>query len=92
MLRHYDQIGLLKPDSVDVWSSYRSYSPEQLSVLNRLVALKDLGLSLEQVRRVLADRVGLAELRGMLRRAAPSWRTRCVLPAPGWQQSNQGFG
>jgi DNA-binding transcriptional MerR regulator len=47
MLRHYDQIGLLKPDSVDVWSSYRSYSPDQLSVVNRLVALKDLGLSLE---------------------------------------------
>ncbi len=67
MLRHYDQIGLLKPDSVDVWSSYRSYSPEQLSVLNRLVALKDLGLSLEQVRRVLADPVGLDELHGMLR-------------------------
>lgn len=67
MLRHYDQIGLLKPDRVDQWSSYRSYSPEQLSVLNRLVALKDLGLSLEQVRRVLADRVGLAELHGMLR-------------------------
>ncbi len=67
MLRHYDQIGLLKSDSVDAWSSYRSYSPEQLSVLNRLVALKDLGLSLEQVRRVLADRVGLVELHGMLR-------------------------
>ncbi len=31
------------------------------------MALKDLGLSLEQVRRVVADRVGLAELHGMLR-------------------------
>jgi len=67
MLRHYDQIELLKPDSVDVGSGYRSYSPEQLSVLNRLVALKDLGLSLEQVRRVLADPVGVDELHGMLR-------------------------
>ena len=67
MLRHYDAIGLLTPDSVDARSSYRSYSPEQLSVLNRIVALKDLGLSLDQVGRILADRVGVAELRGMLR-------------------------
>jgi DNA-binding transcriptional MerR regulator len=67
MLRHYDQIGLLKPDSVDAWSSYRSYSPEQLSVLNRIVALRDLGLSLEQVGRILADQVGVDELHGMLR-------------------------
>lgn len=27
MLRHHDQIGLFKPDSVDVWSGHRSYSP-----------------------------------------------------------------
>ncbi len=67
MLRHYDEIGLLKPDSVDACSSYRSYSPEQLSVLNRIVALKDLGLSLDQVGRILADRVGVGELHGMLR-------------------------
>lgn len=67
MLRHYDEIGLLAPDSVDAASGYRSYSPEQLSVLNRIVALKDLGLSLDQVGRILADRVGVAELHGMLR-------------------------
>jgi DNA-binding transcriptional MerR regulator len=67
MLRHYDAIGLLVPDHVDPASGYRSYSPEQLSVLNRLVALKDLGFSLEQVRSVLAETVGIDELRGMLR-------------------------
>ncbi|OFE15603.1 hypothetical protein BA895_22110 [Humibacillus sp. DSM 29435] len=67
MLRHYDSIGLLKPDRVDAWSSYRSYSPEQLTVLNRVVALKELGLSLEQVGHILTDEVGPVELRGMLR-------------------------
>ncbi len=67
MLRHYDEIGLLRPDRVDSRSGYRSYSPEQLSVLNRIVALKDLGLSLDQVGNVLADRVGVEELHGMLR-------------------------
>ena len=67
MLRHYDAIGLLEPDHVDGGSGYRSYSPEQLSVLNRIVALKDLGLSLDQVRRIVADHVGADELHGMLR-------------------------
>jgi DNA-binding transcriptional MerR regulator len=67
MLRHYDAIGLLEPDQVDPASGYRSYSPEQLPVLNRLVALKDLGFTLDQVRRILTTEVGPDELRGMLR-------------------------
>ncbi len=67
MLRHYDELGLLRPDHVDPWSGYRSYSPEQLHVLNRLVALKELGFSLDQVRRILLDEIGPDELRGMLR-------------------------
>lgn len=67
MLRHYDEIGLLEPDHVDQPSGYRSYSPEQLHVLNRLVALKELGFSLDQVRRILAEEIGADELRGMLR-------------------------
>lgn len=66
-LRHYDASGLLLPDHVDPSSGYRSYSPEQLHVLNRLVALKDLGFSLDQVRRILSEPVGVDELRGMLR-------------------------
>jgi DNA-binding transcriptional MerR regulator len=67
MLRHYDAIGLLEPDHVDPSSGYRSYSPEQLHDLNRIVALKDLGFTLEQVRALLAEPVGAEELRGMLR-------------------------
>jgi DNA-binding transcriptional MerR regulator len=67
MLRHYDAIGLLGPDAVDPASGYRSYSPEQLRDLNRIVALKELGFSLEQVRSLLAEPLGAEELRGMLR-------------------------
>lgn len=67
MLRHYDAIGLLVPDRVDATSGYRSYSPEQLHLLNRLVALKDLGFTLDQVRGLLVDPPGPDELRGMLR-------------------------
>ncbi|MBT0769918.1 MerR family transcriptional regulator [Kineosporia sp. J2-2] len=67
MLRHYDRIGLLRPAAVDPATGYRSYEAGQLSRLNRIVALKELGLTLEQVRSILDERVGTGELRGMLR-------------------------
>jgi DNA-binding transcriptional MerR regulator len=67
MLRHYDLIGLLSPDGVDPSSGYRRYSPDQLHLLNRIVALKDLGFTLDQVARLLRDDVDAGELRGMLR-------------------------
>jgi DNA-binding transcriptional MerR regulator len=67
MLRHYDGIGLLRPAAVDQHTGYRYYRAEQLGRLNRVIALKDLGLTLDQVRAVLDDQLDTAELRGMLR-------------------------
>ncbi len=66
MLRHYDAIGLLCPAYVDEATGYRSYQAAQLADLNRLVALKDLGFTLEQVRAMLADEISLIEVRAML--------------------------
>ncbi|MEV4949136.1 MerR family transcriptional regulator [Streptomyces sp. NPDC053755] len=67
MLRHYDAIGLLRPAHVDPHSGYRFYEADQLARLNRVIALKELGLTLDQVRVILDERVGAEELRGMLR-------------------------
>ncbi|MFJ4969162.1 MerR family transcriptional regulator [Streptomyces sp. NPDC088755] len=67
MLRHYDAIGLLRPDRTDPATGYRFYGAAQLARLNRIIALKDLGFTLQQVRDVLDERVGPEELRGMLR-------------------------
>ncbi|MDH2426892.1 MerR family transcriptional regulator [Sphaerisporangium sp. TRM90804] len=67
MLRHYDALGLLRPVRVDQATGYRYYEAGQLSRLNRLIALKDLGLSLQQVGEILAEKVGPEELHGMLR-------------------------
>jgi DNA-binding transcriptional MerR regulator/effector-binding domain-containing protein len=64
-LRHYDEIGLLRPAQVDPVTGYRGYSAGQLGQLNRIIALKELGLSLSQARRLL-DGITLDELRGML--------------------------
>jgi DNA-binding transcriptional MerR regulator len=67
MLRHYDALGLLTPAEVDPDSAYRRYSIDQLPRLNRLIALKDLGFKLEQVRAILDESVDAEQLAGMLR-------------------------
>jgi DNA-binding transcriptional MerR regulator len=67
MLRHYDAIGLIRPAHVDPHSGYRHYTAAQLRVLNRVIALKDLGFTLQQVKSMIEDKVEPTELRGMLR-------------------------
>ncbi|GAA0669991.1 MerR family transcriptional regulator [Kitasatospora atroaurantiaca] len=67
MLRHYDAIGLLHPARVDPVSGYRCYEAGQLARLNRIIALKDLGFTLQQVQSILDEQVNADELRGMLR-------------------------
>ncbi len=67
MLRHYDATGLLRPARVDPASGYRLYQAGQLARLNRIVALKDLGFTLDQVRVMLDEEVSAEQLRGMLR-------------------------
>lgn len=66
-LHHYDDLGLLRPVHVDRYTGYRYYEIGQLSRLNRILALKDLGFSLEQVSQLLDEDLSTAELRGMLR-------------------------
>ena len=67
MLRHYDAIGLIRPACVDPASGYRSYQASQLDDLNRVIALKELGFTLQQVQVILEEKVSAAELRGMLK-------------------------
>jgi DNA-binding transcriptional MerR regulator/predicted transcriptional regulator YdeE len=66
-LRYYDQVGLLKPVKVDQFTGYRYYTVSQLPQLNRIVALKGLGFSLEQISEVLAEGLTPEQMRGMLR-------------------------
>lgn len=66
-LRLYDQMGLIKPIHVDRFTGYRYYSAEQLSRLNQIVAFKDLGFSLEQIVKLLSDKIPPDQIRGMLR-------------------------
>ena len=66
-LRYYDRIELFSPVYVAPSTSYRYYSADQLPEIARIMALKDFGLSLEQIDRLLIDDVPVAELHGMLR-------------------------
>lgn len=67
LLRYYDEINLFKPDQIDSSSGYRYYSAGQLSQLNRILALKELGLTLNQIQRTLDDDISADELQGMLK-------------------------
>jgi DNA-binding transcriptional MerR regulator len=66
-LRHYDELGLLKPLQVDRFTGYRYYSIDQLPRLQRILALKDLGFSLEQIAQMLDQPLSLDEMQGMFR-------------------------
>jgi DNA-binding transcriptional MerR regulator len=66
-LRYYDELGLLKPARVDEFTGYRYYSASQLTRLNRILAMKDMGLSLEQIALLLDKELTPDQIRGMLR-------------------------
>lgn len=51
-LRHYDEKGLLIPRYVDPENGYRYYSASQLPDLHQIIALRKIGFSLEEIRKV----------------------------------------
>jgi DNA-binding transcriptional MerR regulator len=65
-LRHYDEIGLFKPDRIDSLTGYREYSVSQMALLNRILALRDLGFSLEQISSLNANGFAPERLRDLL--------------------------
>jgi len=66
-LRHYDDVGLFKPMHINPENGYRYYSAHQLKQLNRILALKELGLALDQIKRLIDDNLTAEELHGMLK-------------------------
>src|SRR5215471_18823608 len=66
VLHYYDEIGLLQPSYIDPQTGYRYYSASQLPRLNRILALKDLGLSLDRIAAMMYADVSDEEIHGML--------------------------
>ena len=54
-LRYYDDIGLLPADVIDKYTGYRYYTPARLADCYQILALKELGFSLEQIREHLSS-------------------------------------
>ena len=65
-LRYYDEIDLFKPHSTDSQNGYRYYAIEQLADLNRILALKSLGLSLDEIQQTLNSHVSTNDIGHML--------------------------
>jgi DNA-binding transcriptional MerR regulator len=66
-LHYYDELGLIKPAHIDPATNYRFYTIQQLPRIHRIMALKELGLSLEQIGLMLDEDMPSEQIRGMLR-------------------------
>ena len=66
-LRLYDKNGLLKPAYIDPDSSYRYYTLQQTARLDIIAYMKELGMSLGEIRSVL-QKEDIALIEGILAR------------------------
>src|SRR5882762_8142982 len=66
-LRFYGQAGLLRPARIWPENGYRHYDPRQLAQLHQIQMFKEMGLSLAEIRELLARRSTSAELREVFR-------------------------
>jgi DNA-binding transcriptional MerR regulator len=53
VLRHYDKIGLIKPDFIDKFTDYRYYDPEQIKDFELISKFKKLGFSLKDIKKIM---------------------------------------
>jgi DNA-binding transcriptional MerR regulator len=53
MLRHYEKCGLFYPAEIDRFTGYRQYSAAQIPLLARIVTLRDLGFSIDEIGDIL---------------------------------------
>jgi DNA-binding transcriptional MerR regulator len=66
-LHHYDDIGLFRPSHTDPFTSYRYYTLDQLPQIHTIIALKELGLSLDEIAQLVRDGLPPDQIRGMYR-------------------------
>lgn len=62
-LRFYDEIGLLKPHSVDSWNGYRYYSEEQIGDILFISEMREYGFSLDEIKGFMENK---ADIRGAM--------------------------
>ena len=53
-LRYYEEQGLIKPCFVDKYTNYRYYETSQLEEVARIVFLREIGLSIKEIREIIS--------------------------------------
>ncbi len=61
-LRYYEKEGLLIPSYVDEISGYRFYETDQLLVLSKIISLRQIGMSIDNIKNVIDEKISLSEL------------------------------
>ena len=64
------------PAHVDPATGYRYYTPDQVLRLHRILVLRDLGVPLSEIGRLIDDDVTVEQLRGILRLRQAEARAR----------------
>lgn len=54
-LRYYDEIDLFKPAQIDVMNQYRYYEKSQIPIIQEILRLKEIGIPLEQIKRIISE-------------------------------------
>lgn len=54
-IRYYDEIGLFRPAFIDPNNQYRYYKREQINDINKIIKLKETGISLEQIKKITTE-------------------------------------
>ena len=61
-LRYYEKEGLLIPKNVDVFNGYRYYESNQLIDVARIISLKQIGLSIDEIKKIIIDNESLEKI------------------------------
>ena len=66
MLRHYDEIGILHPETVDGLNGYRYYRKSQLPLAAKIQSSKSLGFELSVIKEILGKYEDVREMKRSL--------------------------
>ncbi|MDV4151310.1 MerR family transcriptional regulator [Clostridium sp. AL.422] len=53
MLRHYEKCGIFYPAEIDMVNGYRLYSSTQIPLLMRIISLRDMGFSINEINDII---------------------------------------
>lgn len=55
-LRYYEKEGLLIPEYIDNYTGYRYYESRQLINISKIITLKQVGLSIEEIKKIIIEK------------------------------------